>query len=106
MGKAPGYLYRPSHKIREKRVRGRMQVELDGVILADSGDVIKVDEDGNPPRYYFPRSDVRMERLEPTDMRTTCPYKGSANYFRVAAGDRTFEYAVWSYEDPYDEHRG
>jgi uncharacterized protein (DUF427 family) len=105
MGKAPGYRFHPAHKILEKRISKRMQVELDGEILADSGDVIEVDEDGSPPRYYFPRSDVVMGRLEPTQMSSTCPYKGTANYFRVVAGGKTLEHAVWSYEDPYDEHR-
>jgi uncharacterized protein (DUF427 family) len=105
MGKSPGHQQHPEHKVVEKRVPGRMQVELGGEILADSSDVIEVDEDGNPPRYYFPRAEAVMGQLERTETRSSCPFKGTASYFRLAAAGRKLDDAVWSYEDPYDEHR-
>lgn len=58
---------------------------------------------GHAPVYYFPREDVRMALLVPTDHHTHCPYKGDAGYFSVGAGGLVVENAVWYYDEPYDE---
>jgi uncharacterized protein (DUF427 family) len=108
MSKAPGYQKWPDHKIRESRPGQRVTVEINGQIVADSTDVIRVDEDRHPPRYYFPRADVRMDLLERTSTTTECPFKGTANYFKLPADGKRgmhLDDAVWSYEHPYEEHR-
>jgi len=33
-----------------------------------------------PPVQYFPREDVDMSLLEPSDHQTYCPYKGDCSY--------------------------
>lgn len=105
MSKSPGHQKWPAHKIQEKRIDGNVEVEVNGEILANSGDVIAVDEDQHPRRYYFPRSDVKMEKLERSTTTTECPYKGIAHYFNLNLDGKEFKDAVWTYEDPYDEHR-
>ena len=104
MSRSPGHREHPDHKIRERRLAEAMQVAVNGEIVAESRDVIKVEEDGNPARYYFPRSDVKMDRLERSATTTRCPYKGEARYFNLKAGGKQFDDAVWTYEEPYDEH--
>ena len=104
MSHSPGHASHPEHKVDESRVREVVKIRLEGLTLAESEDVIRVDEDSNPPRYYFPRSDVRMETLNPSDTVTHCPFKGKATYFDINAEGNHLKDAVWSYEAPYDEH--
>ncbi|HWK75471.1 MAG TPA: DUF427 domain-containing protein [Povalibacter sp.] len=104
MTRSPGHHQWPDHQIREKHLQQRMQVRIGEDVIADSNDVIRVDEDGHPARFYFPRSDVRMDKLTRTDTHTECPFKGTADYFSVNSGRQRFEDAVWTYEQPYEEH--
>ena len=78
----------------------RVQVTVKGELIADSTDAIRLEEGSYPAVYYFPRKDVRMERLERTDHSTHCPHKGDASYFSIKGGPRN---AVWSYETPFDQ---
>jgi uncharacterized protein (DUF427 family) len=82
-----------------------MVAMLNGKPLADSRDVIRVDEDGSPARVYFPRADVRMDQLQASATTTYCPFKGTAVYFSILGdGQQVLKDAAWSYEEPYDEH--
>src|SRR5262245_24106907 len=104
MSKSPGHREHPEHRVREAHVIARVQARVGDQVVADSSDVIQVTEDGYPARYYFPRADVKMELLAPTDTTTECPFKGTARYFALRKDSTTLDDAVRSYETPYEEH--
>jgi uncharacterized protein (DUF427 family) len=105
MSRSPGHRKWPDHQVKETRLQQPVEVEVEGTVVAVSNDVVKVEEDSAPVRYYFPRSDVRMEKLRRSATTTECPFKGTANYYGLNLGERQLEDAVWTYEDPYDEHQ-
>lgn len=106
MSKSPGHEKWPDHKVHEEPLRQRVKVTVNDEVIADSTHVVRVDEDKHPARYYFPRADVKMAQLKRSPTTTQCPFKGTANYFDLTLGDKTFRDAVWTYENPYDEHLG
>lgn len=98
--KAPGYRKHPDHRITTKPAGARVQVRFNGEVIADSQDAILLEEGSYPPVYYFPRKDVKMERLKRSTHSTHCPFKGDASYYSLVNGAQN---AVWTYETPYDE---
>jgi uncharacterized protein (DUF427 family) len=78
-------------------------VKFGGETIADSAAAHLFFETRHLPVYYFPRADVRMDLLRPTEHHTYCPYKGTASYWTTAAGGRESENAVWGYPEPFDE---
>jgi uncharacterized protein (DUF427 family) len=97
---SPGFKKRPDYRIALAPAGVRVQVKVNGELIADTRDALRMSEGDYPPVYYIPRKDVKMERLARTDHQTYCPYKGHASYFSLKGGA---ENAVWSYESPYDE---
>jgi uncharacterized protein (DUF427 family) len=80
-----------------------VRVEVDGVTVADSRQPRILFETGLPPRYYLPLSDVRMDLLRGSATQTHCPYKGTASYWSVEAGQGLHEDIVWIYRSPLPE---
>ncbi|MGB7860118.1 MAG: DUF427 domain-containing protein [Acidimicrobiia bacterium] len=81
----------------------RVRIEIEGVTVADSTNASFLFETGLPIRYYFPKTDVRMDHLTPTELQTACPYKGVARYWSVGIGDTKHENIVWGYDSPLAE---
>jgi uncharacterized protein (DUF427 family) len=96
----PGWKKHPDHRIMTKPAGFRVQVKLNGELIADARDAIEMKEGDYPVVYYFPRKDVKMDRLSRTTHQTYCPFKGRASYYSLKNGA---DNAVWTYETPYDE---
>ena len=83
-----------------------VQVEVDGVVVADSHAPVLLFETGLPVRYYLPKTDVRMDLMTPTESTSGCPYKGTAEYYSLTVGGETYEDFVWWYRHPAHESVG
>ena len=81
----------------------RVRVMFRGQIIADSNKV-RLLLPGGPPYYYFPKEDVRMEMLQPTERVEDVDTLGRASFWNVKVGDRTAENAAWTYTQPVSEN--
>ena len=71
--------------------------------IAETGRPRFLFETGLPRRTYIPKTDVRMDLLTASETTTRCPYKGTAEYYSVTAGDTTYDDIVWWYRHPIPE---
>jgi uncharacterized protein (DUF427 family) len=74
-----------------------VRVQIDGVTIAETSMPKLLFETGLPTRYYFPKTDVRMDLLEKSELHTACPYKGTASYYHVVVNDRRYDDLAWWY---------
>jgi len=81
----------------------RVRVEIDGVTVADSSNASMLHESYLPVRYYFPKTDVRMDLMTPTERATGCPYKGTARYWTATINGVEHENILWGYDSPLPE---
>ena len=88
--------------IKTQELAGTWVVRAGGAVLGESSAALELREGSYPPVVYFPRDDIAMEFLDPSDKKTTCPHKGDASYFSVITKSTTLKDAVWSYENPHD----
>ena len=102
-GRESGFKTNPEYKITFEQSPRRVRVRFNGDTIADSTNAHLLFETRHLPVYYFPRADVRMDLMAPTEHHTFCPYKGTASYWTIHVGGRGAENAVWGYPDPYDE---
>ena len=101
--RAPGYSRAPAHRVAFVPLHARVTIRAEGLQIADTADVVVVEEDSYPPRYYLGRDGVDWARLEKTDTVTYCPFKGLATYYVIRGEQGEIRDAVWSYERPYRE---
>ncbi|KAA1249783.1 DUF427 domain-containing protein [Mycobacterium simiae] len=90
------------HPITIEPTKGRVQVRVNGEVVADTTAALELREATLPAVQYIPLGDVAQEKLTRTDTSSYCPFKGQASYYSVtttAAG--TVDDAIWTYEQPY-----
>lgn len=95
-----GFVARPDYRVDILRRRNRVVARRGDAVVAETVASLLVDEQDHGLVFYFPRDDVRLDLLEPTEDRSRCPFKGNASYWRLAGDDQP---VAWSYEEPYPQ---
>jgi uncharacterized protein (DUF427 family) len=90
-----------SHPITVTPAEHRVRITHGGHVIADTRRALALKEASYPVVHYIPREDVDMSLLTRTEHASHCPYKGDAAYYTIAAGDRTADNAIWTYEAPF-----
>ena len=90
-------------RMRVHPAEGTWVVRAGGAVIGESARALELLEGDYPAVIYFPREDVAMAFLEPSDTVTTCPFKGRASHFHLIANSGAIRDAAWSYEDPTEE---
>tara|TARA_R110002012_G_C11549626_1_gene602323 strand:+ start:355 stop:675 length:321 start_codon:yes stop_codon:yes gene_type:complete len=77
----------------------RMQVQANGILLADSTNTLELREHGYLPCRDFPRENVRIDLLTVSETTTYCPFKGHTIYFSFGESQDV----AWSNGEPNEE---
>lgn len=54
---------------------------------------------------YFPAESIKREHVRDSATHSVCPWKGTASYYDVLAGDEVNRDAAWYYPAPKDAAR-
>jgi uncharacterized protein (DUF427 family) len=86
-------------QIKVSPATGTWTVRTDDGVLVESRNAISLVEGNMAPVIYFPRADVAMALLEPSESTTRCPHKGVASYFSYVGQSKSLPDVAWTYED-------
>ncbi|HZA08929.1 DUF427 domain-containing protein [Mycobacterium sp.] len=96
-----GHPRNPYVRVDALRSHRHVKVEIDGVVLAETGSPVLLFETGLPTRYYIDRTDVSFECLGTSSTQSVCPYKGiTSRYWSARIGDTVHPDIAWTYEYP------
>ncbi|MEX0298423.1 MAG: DUF427 domain-containing protein [Kordiimonas sp.] len=103
---APGFIKYPTHKMVLGEANTEAKATVGNIVIASSKTAIIVSEADYPDAVYFPRKDVDMSKLVSSDTSSFCPFKGTANYWKLPpplTKDAENIDICWSYSEPFDE---
>ncbi|KZP22839.1 DUF427-domain-containing protein [Athelia psychrophila] len=102
----------PYKRVDVRQSSKHIVVKVDDVEVANTHQPRLLFETGLRTRTYIPKTDCRLDLLQPSQLTTECPYKASsllstgvANYYSIHLpnGDELAKDAVWWYRSPLPE---
>ncbi|WP_422048258.1 DUF427 domain-containing protein [Shimia sp.] len=88
-----------------KPIDATVKVLRDGVVLAQSARAKVMYETRLEPQIYIPRDDILVALSDQNELKTFCPFKGTARYRDILMDGETISNGVWSYDDAMPESR-
>lgn len=76
-----------------------MKAVWNNTIIAEAENDSLIRIEGN---WYFPPDSIKKEHFKPSDLHTTCFWKGEANYYDIDINGSTNEGGAWYYPQPKD----
>ena len=76
-----------------------MKVVWNDMVIAEAPQEQLIRIEGN---WYFPPSSLKREYFSDSDHKTTCFWKGEANYYDVTVDNKVNEFGAWYYPEPKD----
>ncbi len=89
----------PYHRIDVVPTSRHVVISVDDVELAASNRPRGLYETSLPVRWYIPRDDVHMDRLERSATITHCAYKGTPVHWSARAAEELVDDVGWSYDE-------
>jgi uncharacterized protein (DUF427 family) len=93
----------PYKRVDVLRSSRHVRIAIGGTTVAETKQPYLLFETGLPTRYYIEPNEVNFELLEPSPLKTRCPYKGVASYWSATLDAAVAPNVVWSYQDPIPE---
>jgi uncharacterized protein (DUF427 family) len=91
----------PDHPITVEPSAAHVVVKSGSVVIAETDKALELREAAYAPVFYVPLDDVDQQKLQASDNKTWCPYKGEASYYDIVDGQRSdLAASVWYYPDP------
>ena len=77
-----------------------VRVYFNRQLIADSKKMMLLRESDHLPLYYFPKEDVRMDCLQPSEHTTHSDLKGEGVFWHVQVGDKIANNAAFTFRNP------
>jgi len=78
-----------------------MKAIWENQVIAESNNTVIIE--GN---HYFPHESLNKAFFKPSDLHSTCPWKGRASYYTLEVNGKENNDAAWYYENPSELAKG
>ncbi len=100
MGTMNKYTFMPDHRTEFEPSPRWVRVYFNSQLLADSREMMLFRETNHLPLYYFPKEDVRMDCLQPSDHTAHSDLKGEGIFWHVQVRDKIANNAAFTFRNP------